>query len=293
MQKERNYGIDALRIISMWMVVVLHVMGHGGILSNLVPFSSKYEVLWLLETLVYCAVNCYALISGYVGLNSQFKLSNLFYLWLEVFFYSVLITLTFIVFIPGTGRTLLLKSLFPVMSDQYWYFTAYFALFFLTPFLNHLISTLSKRKALQLIISLVFIFSVIPTVCHTDVFYTKNGYTVVWLATLYFIGAYIKKYGLRWKASSGEYFFAFMLFASISWGGRFLIEGLTNWKMGELHAGNYLTEYSSPTILGSALSLFIIFANVKIENTFARRAISVLAPLSFGVNLISDHPLIR
>ncbi len=28
--KNRNYGIDALRIISMFMVVILHSLGHGG-----------------------------------------------------------------------------------------------------------------------------------------------------------------------------------------------------------------------------------------------------------------------
>ena len=33
MIKERNYGIDALRLLSMLMVVGLHVFGQGGILS--------------------------------------------------------------------------------------------------------------------------------------------------------------------------------------------------------------------------------------------------------------------
>lgn len=29
-EKKRNYGIDLLRMISMFMVVVLHVLGQGG-----------------------------------------------------------------------------------------------------------------------------------------------------------------------------------------------------------------------------------------------------------------------
>lgn len=32
----RNYGIDALRLFSMLLVVTLHVLGHGGVLENLV-----------------------------------------------------------------------------------------------------------------------------------------------------------------------------------------------------------------------------------------------------------------
>ena len=63
---KRNYGIDALRIVSMFMIVILHTLGHGGILSSVSIFSGKY-----------CAVNCYALISGYVGINSKYRYSKI------------------------------------------------------------------------------------------------------------------------------------------------------------------------------------------------------------------------
>jgi len=32
--KNRNYGIDLLRIITMFMIVNLHILYHGGILSS-------------------------------------------------------------------------------------------------------------------------------------------------------------------------------------------------------------------------------------------------------------------
>ena len=37
--KERNIGIDLLRIISMYMILILHVLGQGEILSNCKQFS--------------------------------------------------------------------------------------------------------------------------------------------------------------------------------------------------------------------------------------------------------------
>lgn len=40
--KERNYGVDLLRIISMYLVIILHVLGQGGILSNATEFSLTY-----------------------------------------------------------------------------------------------------------------------------------------------------------------------------------------------------------------------------------------------------------
>ena len=41
--KERNYGIDLLRIVSMFMVVVLHVVGHGDILDATDEASEKEQ----------------------------------------------------------------------------------------------------------------------------------------------------------------------------------------------------------------------------------------------------------
>ena len=74
---QRNYGIDLLRIVSMIMIVTLHVLGKGGVLKNTVPLSYRYEVAWFLETASYCAVNCYAINSGYVAVKSKFKYSKI------------------------------------------------------------------------------------------------------------------------------------------------------------------------------------------------------------------------
>ena len=57
---DRNYGIDSLRIISMIMITMLHIIGHGGILDSEKAFSAKYEIIWFIELLAYCSVNNYA-----------------------------------------------------------------------------------------------------------------------------------------------------------------------------------------------------------------------------------------
>ncbi|MBR4172933.1 MAG: hypothetical protein IKR46_01015 [Clostridia bacterium] len=62
---KRNQGIDLLRIVSMYMVCVLHTLGQGGVLETLSVGSTKYYAFWLLEISQYYAVNSFALISGY------------------------------------------------------------------------------------------------------------------------------------------------------------------------------------------------------------------------------------
>lgn len=101
--------------------------------------SGKYEVVWLIEIAAYCAVNCYALISGYVGIHGKYRYSNWVLLWLRVLFYSILITVFFKFAAPSVvGRYEWTSAIFPTSREQYWYFTAYTGLFLLIPVLNFL-----------------------------------------------------------------------------------------------------------------------------------------------------------
>ena len=80
---KRNYGIDLLRLVSMFLIVVLHSLSRGA-LVGVSPFNIHYEVGFLIEALTYCAVNCFALISGYVGVDSKFKYRRIVPIWLQV-----------------------------------------------------------------------------------------------------------------------------------------------------------------------------------------------------------------
>ena len=74
-RSKRNYGIDLLRMVAMYMVIILHVMYQGGILGNL-SGNTEYAVSWFIETVAYCAVDCYAIVSGYVGYREEEKPYN-------------------------------------------------------------------------------------------------------------------------------------------------------------------------------------------------------------------------
>ena len=41
---KRNYGIDLLRIICMLMIIGLHILGHGGVLTNTEAFSVNNQL---------------------------------------------------------------------------------------------------------------------------------------------------------------------------------------------------------------------------------------------------------
>ena len=293
--KERNYGVDALRVLAMWMAVVLHVTDHGGVLAGggMVPLSTKYELVRLTHALAVCAVDCYALISGYVGLNARHRVSNLIRLWFEVCFYSVVITAVYYLFRPGpTVAHLLRLSMFPVARDQYWYFTAYFALFFFMPFLNHLIHTLPRKDARRLLAALIGVFSVMPTLLFRDLFATRYGYAPVWLGTLYLLGAYVRKYEPGRSFSKKRLFAWYLGFVLVSWAVRWAIESFTLHRLGEMKMGQYLMEYSSPTTLGAALMLLMLFSGLQVRQPAVRRFVQFVSPLTFGIYLIHTQPLV-
>ena len=122
--KVRNHGIDLLRIVSMLMVLILHILGPGGILKNTNILSANYEAAWLLEIAAFCAVNCYALASGYVGLYTKFKYTNIVHIWLQVAFYNVLFTAIAAALLPEVTSHHILEACLPVHNNFYWYFTA-------------------------------------------------------------------------------------------------------------------------------------------------------------------------
>ena len=300
---KRNYGIDLLRCISMMMVVVLHVMGHGKILATVEPNSLNYNVAWFFETIAYCSVNCYALISGYVGIRAKYKYRNIVTLWLQVAFYTVSIALLFQLLDP-TSIDLkgILSSFFPVMSRSYWYFTSYFALFFFMPIINSGINALTKNDAKKLVVGIIAVFSIIRTVLcfdvfdmfnSSDLFNINNGYSVIWLMLLYIVGGCIGKFNFLKATKSWKVWTVFWLSVILSWGFKLFVELPENEELKTVVGANSLINYLSPTIIATAICLLILFSRLESLPKVPQKIVGFFAPVSFAVYLIHDNSLIR
>ena len=114
--EQRNRGIDLLRMTALWMVVILHILNKGGVLAAAAPLSAGQGTARLLETAAYCAVNCYGLISGYVGVQRRFRYSGALALWLRVAFFTLGITAVFACLMPGSvNGDRVLRAFFPAV----------------------------------------------------------------------------------------------------------------------------------------------------------------------------------
>ncbi len=288
---KRDYGVDLLRIFSMIMVVLLHVLGAGGVLESTKQGSAWYEVAWLLETAAYCAVNCYALISGYVGYRSKPKYANIVLLWLQVLLCSVGIHLIFATIDPGSvdGMTIL-RAFFPVINNYAWYFTCYFALFFMMPLLNHAINTMTEGM-LKILCGSILGFSVLTTVSLKDIFQVKDGYSVIWLAALYLFGGCIGRFGWFKHVKGWILGLIYGGCVLVSWGAKYLLESWKNPFLSQFTYSEMLIRYKSPTILIAAICLLLLFSGKPLSK-YGQWMVNFLAPTCFGVYIIHLHPQI-
>ena len=297
-KEERNYGIDLLRIIAMYMVVVLHILGCGGILETCKKFSLNYYVAWFLETAAYCAVDVFAMISGYVMVNTKFNGFKMIPLWLTVFFYSSIITILF-KFVPSlsilhevTKKELIEGIILPVVSHQYWYFTAYFGMYFFIPFINKMIQNLEKKEYKVLCLTIIIVFSLLPILGlkRVDSFNMGWGYTTAWLICLYIIGGYFKNFPI--KISKMKCFFMYIISIFCAWFSKFISHTLIKQIFKMDKELDLFIDYTSIFIISSGIALLLLFYQIEIKNHIIEKIISFVSSLAFSVYIIHVQPFV-
>ncbi len=276
MEQKRNYGIDLLRIVLMFMVCTLHVLAQGGILNACAKGSLKASVFWFLEIFSYCAVDAFAIISGYVASNREQKYDKIVNMWFQIFFYSFVITILFVVFGFANDLSMveIIKNALPITFNKFWYITAYFGLFFTIPILNKFISVIDKKTAQKAIIIIFVLFSIIGFI--VDAFRTSNGYSAFWLIILYCLGALANKSNLFENKKSIILIIIWFLCIIVTW-------------VTYIYFGTQkLISYISPTILMSGIIMVILFSRIKLKGNI----ISKLSPLALGIYLLQLNQVI-
>ena len=288
---KRNYGIDLLRIIAMFFVIILHIVGVGGICANAELLSVNFLTSQFLRTATFCAVNIYALISGFVGWNRKPKLSGLLNLWLKVICFCLFATVfTWLRDDALVGWADVTKALSPVKNATYWYFSAYVGLFFFSPILNHAARSITPGEARLAVGGLSLITLALWVSKIKDVFLVANGYSTLWLMVMYLFGALMARFEIHKKLSARK------------WALLFLLAVLANWlpRMVMLYCKpeywtpanqNLKLQYTSPTVILAAVAMVGWFARLT-PGPLAEKVISKVSPHAFGVYLFHTHTLI-
>lgn len=280
-EKNRQSNFELLRIIAMLMVVTVHYVGHGGALKQTEVFSNNFYVANALQSLAAFSVPLFTCIGSYFMCERNFNIKKILLLWIQVLFYSVGIYLLLsAVGIIDFSLFYFIKSIFPIIMNQYGFVTAYMIMIILSPFLNKAILALNQNehKKLVIILFIIFVFfgAGFPMGVVTDSY-------VSLLLVIYLSIAYIKKY-VPIDTSHKKYLWGYLLSAIGIFTFRMIF-----YKIGLGFPAGIFFAYNSTLVIIGTFALFIYFRTINIQS----KLINKIATLTFGVYLIHDNNYIR
>ena len=276
MKRERNHGIDLLRLILMFMICLLHTLGQGGILQASTKGTISYGIFWLIEAIAYCAVDGFAIISGYMSNDEPKKYEKIVNMWFQILFYSFLLTIFFTII--GANNKLsrfdIITCFFPITFNKFWYASSYFILFISMPYLNKFIFNLGKNNAKKIFIVMFILFSGVDIL--TDTFVLKWGYSPMWLMILYCMGSLAKQIDLFKSKKTIALIFLFFM-------NLLIMTGL----MVFLNVSRVF-NYVSPLVLLNGFIIVILFSRIKIK----WKNVSKISSLTFGIYLFQLNQVV-
>lgn len=294
---KRETNLDLLRIVCMMMVVGLHFfnISHGGLIDGaLETGSANWNIANLVYALCFVSVNCFVLISGYFQCTLKFRLEKLLSIWGQAFCYSIGIYGVLAVVSNTITPVTLVKYGMVVSQKIYWFVTAYFLMYAVSPFLNCAIRNMNRKKHLLCCIVLVGIFSVAHNLVYTcDFGNILGGSSFLWFCVLYMVAAYIRLYVPVVSKHKGRWLAVYGISASFIAIERFAAYWITPLLFGQVYLDSLF--YSNNSILNTlaSIALFMAFRSMEIKNSSLNRIVRFLSPLVFGVYLIHEHPAVR
>ena len=189
------------------------------------------------------------------------------------------------------GEKAFIKAVLPFGFNLYWYFTAYFCMFFFIPFMNKVLETCDKKQLTGLVVFSIMFFSVFPLIFEKDIFFTNNGYSVIWISILYMIGGYIRKYEIYKIISNIKCVVLYFAGVFITFGQKVIVEYVKLKLSGETVNEGAFIKYTSPTMVLCAISLLCLFAKVNFKDGM-KKVTAIFSPFAFSVYLIHTAPFV-
>ena len=283
----RNSSIELLRILSMLGVVILHYnnAGMGGGFGYVRPGSINEGYLFLSEAISINAVDVFILISAFfLSKSYNRKKRKIVELLIQV---SVFRAGYYLLTVIQTG-IFSIKELINAILPVNYFIILYAVLYFISPYINRMLDSLSDVDTKRFIIRLFLIFSVwaiLVDYLQKDFNFSldglspiglggsDNGYTIVNFALVYIIG-----YGVR-RFSESISKKKTMLFLSLSIIFIFMISMIER----KANVSAYITwNYNNPLIIIASACIVIAFAKMS----FYSRIVNELSKAAFTCFLI-------
>lgn len=191
---KRESAVELLRMASMFLIVLHHYVVHGELYSNPDALAlGERMTLSLLASGGRFGADLFVLISGYFTSRSRFSWKRIVLLLVEV---EITCNAAELLYAWYTGDWpyhghVTWWALFPVVTGEYWFATAFAVMIVMSPLLNAAIEHCTRNQLLGVLIVLFLIWSVVPGI-WTDT--TVNRGHELWFIVLYLMAGFVRKY---------------------------------------------------------------------------------------------------
>ena len=233
-------------------------------------------------------VNCFVLISGYYLIEAGFKTRSAIRIVKKSLLYSWMCLLLSIVLLNKQNSALsIAKGLFPITGSEYWFITAYIALYVTSPFIARGAKALGALQWRRLLIVLFIMLSCITLLPISKTI--VSDYT--WFVFLFLLSGYFRIFGFDRMKDKLKHLtmlsLGFQLSTSIAF--VLLSHGFAQLEMLDEHSFYFKAMNMLPEFILS-LGLFAFFLQKRETHNALT---NVVAGHVLAAYLITDNPLIR
>ena len=280
-RKKRHSGIELLRIIAMFLVLVVHAgffsLGaptYEDILSDSLPSFMRV----LFQSFSIGCVDIFVLISGWFGIRPK-KLNICKFIY-QCLFFLIGIYVFCLIFGFATFSLKGVAGCFLLLKWN-WFIKAYLLLYIISPMLNAYIDS-STEKQHRMLLIYFYLFQTVYSWFSNAAFFFEHGYSTISFVGLYLLARYFAKYNdvlliLRrslylWFFIVSTFLMAIIYFVAI----RYHLNAISG----------RLLQYDQPLVIIGSLSLVIYFSKLNIKSS----AVNWVASSSFAVFLLHTNP---
>lgn len=291
--KKRVSKFELIRIIAMYLIVLHHSMIHGMLSmqsKQILDYPWQSAVGYILGSGGKVGVYLFVLITGYFMINSTISIKKLFKIWLPIFFWSIVLFVVFgcIVYHEFSIKNLI-KAMFPIVFNQYWFMTVYVVMYLLIPMINEVVEWIIKNNKIKyfLLVGLVLIFGNSKQLFGGP---SQVGAMLIVFIIIYCTGAIIKKKeGILINCSKSAYCLGFITLIIVN----VMLEiGLVFvYKRTDIHIAYKLLGliFGRPFALFNIVEAVLLFLIIAESNFKYHKLVNYVSSVTFGVYIISDN----
>lgn len=298
----RQSNFELMRIVSMFMIIIWHILIHGEVINNTAYTSNIF--FRIITCFLAVHVNSFILLSGYFGYNKDLKVTKVIKLNNSMWFYTLLFVIIFRCFnLYDINNLEIFKAILPIPFNDYWFMTDYLILYLMSPALNTIINNTNQEKLRKILISSFILLSVLPWLTGMKFFDINYGLNLLHFFLLYLLGGYLRLYPIEKNIHFKNYsnnkikLIAFTFYVILCLSGYFIhlfgdillkTESTTLMDIGwNFYVG--IQSYANPLVVLATVSYFIYFSKLNIKSKFINR----ISACTLGIYLIHDNGYVR